>query len=84
MLVMNETMTTQQISLVAILIIMGNIETEGTGTVSSIVRTCYTHVSHQSRTDDMDLAKIPRPTRRVLVTKLLLESTLLQRHGKIF
>ena len=51
---------------------------------SSIVRACDTHVSHQSRTDDMDLAKIPRPTRRVLVTKLLLESTLLQRHGKIF
>ena len=83
MLVMNEAMITQQISLVAILIIMDNIETEGTDTVSSIVRACDTHVSHQSRTDDMDLAKIPRPTRHVPVTKLLLESTLLQRHGKI-
>ena len=84
MLVINETMTTKQLSLVAILIIMDNIETEGTGTVSSIVRACDTHVSHQSRTDDMDLAKIPRPTRRVPVTMLQLESTLLQRHGKIF
>ena len=36
-----------------------NIETEGTGTVSSIVRTCDTDVSHQNRTGDVDLAKIP-------------------------
>ena len=39
-----------------------NIETEGTGTVSSIVRTCDTDVSHQNRSDDLqlDLAKIPK------------------------
>ena len=37
-----------------------NIEIEGTGTVSSIVRTCDTDVSHQSRSDDLDLAKIPK------------------------
>ena len=37
-----------------------NIETEGTGTVSSIVRTCDTDVSHHNRTDDLDLAKIPK------------------------
>ena len=34
MLVINVTITTQQISLVAILIIMDNIETEDTGTVT--------------------------------------------------
>ena len=39
---------------------MDNIETEGTGTVSSVVRTCDTDVSHQNRTDDLDLAKIPK------------------------
>ena len=39
---------------------MDNIETEGTGTVSSIVRTCDTDVSHQNRSDDLDLAKIPK------------------------
>ena len=35
-----------------------NIETDGIGTVSSIVRACDTDVSHQSRTNDLDLAKI--------------------------
>ena len=38
---------------------MGNIEAEGTGTVS-ILRVCDTDVSHQNRTDDLDLAKIPK------------------------
>ena len=33
---------------------------KGTGTVSSIVRACDTHLSHQSRTDDLDTAKIPK------------------------
>ena len=84
MLVINETMTTQQILLVAVLVNVDNIETKGIGIVSSIVRACDTHVSHQSRTDDLDLAKIPRPTRHVPVTKLPLKSTLLQRHRKIF
>ena len=84
MLVINEMMTTQQILLLAVLINVDNIETKDTGTVSSIVKACDTHMSHQSRNDDLDLAKIPRPTRRVSVTKLLLESTLLQRHRKIF
>ena len=37
-----------------------SIETEGTGTISSIVTACDTHVSHQNRTDDLDLAKIPK------------------------
>ena len=36
---------------------MGNIEAERTGTVSSILRVCDTDVSHQNRTDDLDLAK---------------------------
>ena len=35
-----------------------NIEMEGTGTVSS-VRACDTDVSHQNRTDDLDLVKTP-------------------------
>ena len=39
---------------------MDNIETEGTGTFSSIVRTCNTDVSHQNRTYDLNLAKIPK------------------------
>ena len=39
---------------------VNNIETEGTGTVSSIVRTCDTDMSHQNRTDDLDLANIPK------------------------
>ena len=34
-----------------------NIETEVTGTVSSIVIACDTDVSHQNRIDDLDLAK---------------------------
>ena len=33
---------------------MDNIETEGTGTVSSIVRACDTDMSHQNRLDDLD------------------------------
>ena len=37
-----------------------NIETEGTGTISGIVTACDTNVSHQNRTDDLDLAKIPK------------------------
>ena len=39
---------------------MGNIEAEGTGTVSSILRVCDTNVSHQNKTDHLDLAKIPK------------------------
>ena len=39
---------------------LDNIETEGTGTVSSVVRACDTDVSHQNRTDDLNLAKIPK------------------------
>ena len=39
---------------------MDNIETEGTGIVSSIGRVCDTDLSHQSRTNDLDLAKIPK------------------------
>ena len=39
---------------------MDNIETEGTGIVSSIGRVCDTDLSHQSRTDDLDLAKISK------------------------
>ena len=39
---------------------MGNIEAEGTGTVSGILRNCDTDFSHQNRTDDLDLAKIPK------------------------
>ena len=38
-----------------------NIETEGTGTISSIVRACDTDdVSHQNGSNDLDLAKIPK------------------------
>ena len=37
-----------------------NIETEGTGTFSSIVRICNSDVSHQNRTYDLNLAKIPK------------------------
>ena len=37
---------------------MDNIETEGTGIVSSIGRVCDTDLSHHNRTDDLDLAKI--------------------------
>ena len=36
---------------------VNNIETEGTGTVSSVVRACDTDVWHQNRTDDLDLAQ---------------------------
>ena len=39
---------------------MDNIETEGSGTISSIVTACDTNVSHQNRTDDLDLAKFPK------------------------
>ena len=35
-----------------------NIERDGIGTVSSIVRAFDTDVSHQSRTNDLDLTKI--------------------------
>ena len=37
---------------------MDNIETEGTGTVGSFVRACDTDMSHQNRTNDLDLAKL--------------------------
>ena len=38
-----------------------NIESEGTGTVSSNVRACDTDgMSHQNRTDYLDLVKIPK------------------------
>ena len=36
-----------------------DIEMEGIGTVNSIVRACDTDVSHQNRTDDLDLVKTP-------------------------
>ena len=36
---------------------MDNIETESTGTVSGVVRACDTDVSHQNRTDDLNLAQ---------------------------
>ena len=39
---------------------MDNIETEDTGTVSSIVSACDTDFSHQNRTDDLDLAQNPK------------------------
>ena len=39
---------------------MDNIETEESGTVSSIIRACDTNVSHQNRTDGLDLAKVPK------------------------
>ena len=39
---------------------MDNIETEGTGTVICIVRAYDNRVSHQSKTDDLDLVKIPK------------------------
>ena len=58
-LVMKEMMTTQQTLLIAVAINVDNIETEGTGTVSSVVRACDCDidVSHQNRTNDLDLAK---------------------------
>ena len=37
-----------------------NIETEDTGTISSIVRACDTDVSQQNRTHNTNLAKIPK------------------------
>ena len=37
---------------------MGNIEMEGAGTVSSIVRAYDADESQQNRTDNLDLAKI--------------------------
>ena len=43
--------------LVAVSTWIYNIETEGTGAVSSIVRACDTDVSHQNRTDDLNLAQ---------------------------
>ena len=52
-------MATQQTPLVAN-INVDNIETEGAGTVSRSVRACDTYVSYQNRTDDLDLAKIPK------------------------
>ena len=39
---------------------MDKFETEGTGTVSSLIRACDTDVSHQIRTDDFDLVKIAK------------------------
>ena len=39
---------------------MDNIETEGTGALSSIVRACDTDVLYQNKTDNLDLAKIPK------------------------
>ena len=36
---------------------MDNIETEGTGTVSGVVRACDIDVLHQNRTDDLNLAQ---------------------------
>ena len=37
-----------------------SVDNIGTDTVSSIVSACDTDVSHQSRTDDLDLAKNPK------------------------
>ena len=37
---------------------MDNIETEGTGTVGRFVRAYDIDMSHQNRTNDLDLAKI--------------------------
>ena len=34
------------------------IEIEGSGTINSIVRACDTDVSHQNKTDDLDLTQI--------------------------
>ena len=39
---------------------MDNIDTKGTGAVSSVVRACDTDVPHQNRTYDLDLAEIPQ------------------------
>ena len=39
---------------------VGNIETEGTGTISSIVRAYDTDVSQQNRTHNTNLNKIPK------------------------
>ena len=39
---------------------MNNIETKDTDTVCSIAIACDTDVSHQNRTDDLDLAKISK------------------------
>ena len=39
---------------------MDNIETEDTGTISSIVSMCDTDFSHQNRTDDLDIAQNPK------------------------
>ena len=39
---------------------VNNIETEGTGTVICIVRAYDNHVSHQSKSDGLDLVKIPK------------------------
>ena len=59
-LVTKQTMTTQQTLLIAVAMNVDNIETEGTGTVSSIVRAYDIDVSHQNRTDNLDLSKIPK------------------------
>ena len=54
---------------------MDSIETEESGTVSSIIRACdtdhWSDVSHQIRTDDLDLAKIPKAfiDRRITLAK---------------
>ena len=55
MLVIKEMIMTQQTPLVATLIDADNIETQGIGTVSRVVKACDTNVSHQNRTDDLDL-----------------------------
>ena len=39
---------------------VNNIETEGIGPVSSIIRVCNTDVSHQNRIDDFYLAKFSK------------------------
>ena len=39
---------------------VNNIDAESTDTVSSIVRACDTDVSYQNRSDDLDLATIPK------------------------
>ena len=45
-LVTKETMTTQQTLLIAVAVNVDNIETESTGTFSSVVRACDIGVSH--------------------------------------
>ena len=55
-----EMMITQQAPLVAVYINVDNSETEGTGTLSSIVRACDTDVLYQNKTDNLDLAIIPK------------------------